>query len=154
MTSVGVAHHVSARSVRRRLAAEPKAWFSEKVVERSILHYVNEERRGFGLRPLQGEKHLMRSARGHSRWMARTGNYRHRGGGNSTPSDRAIGAGYGQGAGENIWWVRPQHGEGRAWKSRFRWDSDWKLGKAAVISWMNSPATAPTYSGPTTGTLA
>ena len=127
------------RNTRRQSVARPKAWWSNNVVERSVLHYTNKERARFGLRPLKADKHLIRSASAHSRWMARTGNFSHKGGGNSNPSDRARGAGYGEGAGENIWWVSSQGGRGRTWKSRFRWNGDWELGKAAVISWMNSP---------------
>ena len=117
----------------------PKAWWSNRVVEKSVLHYVNKERLKARLKPLVGDQSLMRSARGHSGWMAKTGKYSHGGAWDSTPSDRAMRAGYGDGAGENIWWTSSQRGTGRAWKSKFRWDSDWKLGKAAVISWMNSP---------------
>ncbi len=127
------------RNTRRHSVARPKAWWSNNVVERSVLHYTNKERARFGLRPLKADRHLTRSASAHSRWMARTGKFSHEGGGNSNPSDRARGAGYGEGAGENIWWVSSQSGRGRTWKSRFHWNGDWELGKAAVISWMNSP---------------
>ena len=126
-------------SLRSRQPVAPKAWWSNNVVERSVLHYTNKERARFGLRPLKADRHLTRSASAHSRWMARTGKFSHEGGGNSNPSDRARGAGYGEGAGENIWWVSSQNGRGRTWKSRFHWNGDWELGKAAVISWMNSP---------------
>ena len=116
------------------------AWLSTKVVERSILHYTNKERRKRGIKPLSGNRALAKAARGHSRWMANTGRYGHKGAGGSTPSARAAKAGYHHGAGENIWMARGGRSrKGTAWKSKFRWDNDWRLGKAAVISWMNSP---------------
>lgn len=118
------------------------------IVERSILHHANKERRRRGLKPLQGHPALIRAARGHSRWMARTRKYSHTGGGGSSPGDRTSRAGYTGRASENLWWTPVQEHSGRsgrrreqglAWHSRFRWDNDWKLGKAAVITWMNSP---------------
>ena len=110
-----------------------------KVVRRSVVHYVNKERRRRGLPPLAGIKALTRAAQGHSQWMADRNRFSHTGTGGSSPSDRASKAGYASGAGENIWQVQSHYGKGGTWKSRFQWDSDWKLGKAAVISWMNSP---------------
>ena len=110
-----------------------------KIVERSILHYTNKERRKRGLVVLAGLPALITAARGHGRWMASTGRYEHTGTNGNSPSNRVSKAGYLGGAGENIWQVQSEHGRGGTWKSRFRWDNDWKLGKAAVISWMNSP---------------
>ena len=81
----------------------------------------------------------MRTAQGHSQWMADRSRFSHTGTGGSSPSERGSKAGYGSGVGENIWQVQAHYGKGATWKSRFQWDSDWKLGKAAVISWMNSP---------------
>ena len=108
------------------------------VIERSIQHHTNKERRKRGLRPLKGHRALIRAARGHSRWMARTNRYSHTGVGGSKPHQRAARSGFGGTAtGENIWNTRGR--SGRAWKSRFRWRGDWQLGKAAVISWLNSP---------------
>lgn len=110
-----------------------------KIVERSILHYTNKERRKRKLTVLAGQPALITAARSHSRWMANTGRYGHTGANGNSPSNRASEAGYFGGASENIWQVQSDHGRGGAWMSRFRWDNDWKLGKAAVISWMNSP---------------
>lgn len=109
------------------------------VVERSILHYTNKERRGLGRKALKGHSALIKAARGHSRYMARTGSYSHTGAKGSSPFDRTKAAGYFSPTGENIWNVMPQRGGGGTWKSRFRWKSEWQLGRAAVISWMNSP---------------
>lgn len=109
-----------------------------KIVERSIVHYTNRERAKRGLPHLQGHKCLIQAARGHSRWMARTDTFNHKGDGDSLPWDRAAKAGYSWGASENIWQARSLNGKGGTWKSKFLWDSDWKLGRAAVISWMNS----------------
>ncbi len=108
------------------------------VIERSIQHHTNKERRKRGLKPLKGNKSLIRAAQGHSRWMAKTGRYSHTGVGKSNHHQRAINAGFGGTAtSENIW--NTQGRSGIAWKSRFRWRGDWQLGKAAVISWLNSP---------------
>ena len=71
--------------------------------------------------------------------MARTRTYSHVGHAKSQPWHRAQDEGYPLDASvsENIW--RTQGTRGGAWKSRFLWRSDWRLGQAAVISWMNSP---------------
>lgn len=109
-----------------------------RIVERSILHYTNKERRKRKLKPVVGHRALIKAARGHSRWMGRTGKFSHTGGGNSAPWDRAKRAGYPSASvSENIW--QSSGRSGLAWKSKFYWRSDWKLGQAAVISWMNSP---------------
>ena len=109
-----------------------------KVVERSILHYTNRERKRRGLRKLKGHPGLILAARGHSSWMARRNSYSHTGGGGSQPLDRTRKAGYKSSyVSENIWQTRGRSGS--AWKSKFQWSSSWKLGHAAVISWMNSP---------------
>ena len=115
---------------------------NRKVVERSILHYTNKERRKLGLQRLSGHPTLIRMARKHSRYMARTEDYGHfEGSSQGHPvngvGDRAREIGYSASVGENIWQTRGQYGS--AWKSKFNWNSDWKLGQAAVISWMNSP---------------
>lgn len=70
--------------------------------------------------------------------MARTRRYSRTGGGGSQPWDRASKAGYPNSAvSENIWQTSGR--SGHAYNSKFHWRSDWKLGQAAVISWMNSP---------------
>ena len=70
--------------------------------------------------------------------MARTRTYSHVGHASSQPWHRAQDEGYPLNASvsENIWQTRGTRGG--AWKSRFQWRSDWRLGQAAVISWMNS----------------
>ena len=108
------------------------------VIERSIQHYTNKERRKRKLRLLRGHKALIHAAKSHSRWMAKTGRYSHAGAGGSAPHQRAARAGFtGTTTSENIW--NTQGRSGSAWKSSFRWRNDWQLGKAAVISWLNSP---------------
>ena len=115
------------------------AWLSHQGCGNgAILHYTNKERRKRGLSPLSGNRALAKAARGHSRWMSKTGRFSHRGQGGSTPSDRAARAGYWHGTGENIWMNLGSRRSGATYRSRFVWNSDWKLGKAAVISWMNS----------------
>ena len=109
-----------------------------RVVERSILHYTNKERRKRRLGRLQGHRALIRAARGHSQWMARNRRMSHTGQSGSRPWDRAVQSGYpSRQVSENIWQTSGR--SGLAWKSKFTWRSDWKLGQAAVISWMNSP---------------
>ena len=88
---------------------------------------------------LSGHPALIRAARGHSQWMARTGRFSHTGAGGTTHLGRTSKAGYIGGTSENIWQTPTKRGKGRAWKSRFRWGNDRELGKAAVITWMNSP---------------
>ena len=114
------------------------AWLSTKVVERSIIYYTNRERRKRGLNPLSGNTKLARAARRHSLWMSKTGRFSHKGQGGSSPSERTARAGYWHGTGENIWMNPGAKRSGATYRSRFVWNSDWKLGKAAVISWMNS----------------
>lgn len=110
-----------------------------RVVERSIVHYTNKERRKRNIRPVTGHRALIRAARSHSRWMARNRTaLLHTGQDNSQPWDRAKAAGYPtEQVSENLWQSSGRRGQ--AWKSNFRWRSDWRLGQAAVISWMNSP---------------
>lgn len=71
--------------------------------------------------------------------MAHTGHYSHTGAQGSSHTDRTSKSGYGTGTSENIWYCPSHRGRGGTWKSKFLWKSDWELGKAAVISWMNSP---------------
>ena len=135
-----------------------------RAVERSILHYVNVEREKRNLPALSGHPALIEAARGHSGWMADTGVFDHLGKHRSEPSERLDGghrgfrssrqapgqreriteaasarADYRGGVGENIWQTPTRGGRGGTWKSRFRWSNERELGKAAVISWMNSP---------------
>ena len=89
-----------------------------KVVERSILHYTNRERRRRGLQRLKGHLGLIRAARGYSRWMARHNRYSHTGGGGSQPWHRARKADFpSRSVSENLW--QTSGGHGSAWKSKF-----------------------------------
>lgn len=111
-----------------------------RLIAKSIQVHTNKERRRRGLKPLKGHKALIKAAKGHSSYMARTRRYSHTGAKGSKPWDRAAKAGFPTKAvGENIWTTQGRSGRGQAWKSRFRWRNDWQLGKAAVVSWMNSP---------------
>ena len=99
-----------------------------RIVERSILHYTNKERRKRGLKKVAGHPALIKAARGHSRWMARRNKMSHTGGGGSEPWHRAQRAGYPSGnVSENLYATSGHKGSG------------WKLGKHAVAAWMNSP---------------
>ena len=83
------------------------------VIERSIQRYTNIERRRKGLKPLKGHRALIRAARKHSVWMAKTGRYSHKGAGGSQPYHRAVAAGFrGSATGENIW-----NTQGEPWSS-------------------------------------
>ena len=109
-----------------------------RVVERAIVHYTNKERRRRNLRKVRRSSSLVKAARGHAGWCAGRNRMTHTGTGGTQPWQRARQAGYpSQGVSENIW---QQHGRNNTtYKSRFRWRSDWQFGKAAVITWMNSP---------------
>ena len=105
-----------------------------RVVERSILHHTNRERRRGGLKSLRGRNSLIRAARGHSRWMARRNRFSHTGGGGSQPWHRAQRAGFPSNiVSENIWQISG------ITKSALHWHSSWRIGRDAVRSWMNSP---------------
>ena len=85
-----------------------------------------------------GNGQLIKAARGHAGWCARHNVMTHEGHDFSQPWDRATEAGYpSRTVSENMW---QQHGRNTTtYGSKFRWRSDWEFGKAAVISWMNSP---------------
>ena len=105
-----------------------------RIVERSILHYTNKERRKRNIHALRSNRALIRAAREHTRSLAR------RNRGLSHKGERYLARKYGYHSdyvGANLW--RSSGRQGLAWKSRFLWRSDWQLGRAAVISWMNSP---------------
>jgi len=109
-----------------------------RVVKKAIVHYTNKERRRHNLRSLRASKRLVKAARAHAHWCAGRNQMTHTGSKGSQPWDRARDFGYSSnGVSENMW---QQHGRNNtAWKSKFRWRSDLQFGKAAVISWMNSP---------------
>ena len=109
-----------------------------RVVEKAIAHYTNKERRKRNLRKVRHSGTLVKAARGHAEWCAGRNRMTHTGSGGTQPGQRARQAGYpSQGVSENMW---QQHGRNNTtYKSRFRWRSDWEFGKAAVITWMNSP---------------
>ena len=109
-----------------------------RVVEKAILHYTNKERRKHSLRKVRGSSRLIKAARRHAEWCAGRNRMTHTGTGGTQPWQRARQVGYpSQGVSENMW---QQHGQNNTtYKSRFRWRNDWQFGKAAVITWMNSP---------------
>lgn len=106
-------------------------------VERSIAHYMNKERIKRGLKDLVRNDVLVSAARSHSRHMAKVHKLAHDGIGDGTASGRAKSAGYSSSyVGENCWSTK--RGE-LAYGTSWLWRTDWELGKAAVITWMNSP---------------
>lgn len=109
-----------------------------RVVEKAIVHYTNKERRRRNLRKVRRSSSLVKAARGHAEWCAGRNRMTHTGTRGTLPWQRARQAGYpSQGVSENMW---QQHGRNNTtYKSRFRWRGDWQFGKAAVITWMNSP---------------
>jgi uncharacterized protein YkwD len=71
-------------------------------VELSLLCLTNAVRGRAGLNGLAADPRLNAAARGHSADMVARGYFSHNGLGGSTPSDRALAAGYPGGVGENI----------------------------------------------------
>lgn len=73
-----------------------------------LVDLVNQLRAEYGLPPYAIDPALMAAAQAHSEWAASVGSHSHTGAGGSTPTDRAIAAGYGGGqqvrVSENIFW--------------------------------------------------
>jgi len=73
-----------------------------------VAELVNGLRAEYGLPPYRLDPALMAAAQAHSEWAASVGTHSHTGPGGSTPTDRAIAAGYGGGkvvrVSENIYW--------------------------------------------------
>ena len=109
-----------------------------RVVEKAIVHHTNKERQKHNLSKVRGNNQLVKAARSHADWCAGRNRMTHNGRGGSQPWERARQAGYpSQVVSENMW---QQHGRNNTtYGSRFRWQGDWQFGKAAVITWMNSP---------------
>ncbi len=89
------------------------------LVSDAIICLTNQLRVHYGLPQLRGDARLQSSARGHSRDMATQSFFGHTGPGGSTPTTRALAAGYPFGVGENI-----AYGQINA--------------RAVVIAWMQS----------------
>lgn len=74
----------------------------------TVINMVNALRAEYGLPPYQVNAQLMAAAQAHSQWAASVGTHSHTGLGGSTPTDRALAAGYGGGqsvrVSENIYW--------------------------------------------------
>ena len=73
-----------------------------------VISLVNQVRAEYGIAPYEIDPALMAAAQAHSEWAASVGTHSHTGPGGSTPTDRAIAAGYGGGmrvrVSENIYW--------------------------------------------------
>jgi LysM repeat protein len=73
-----------------------------------LIERVNQIRAEYGLPPYQIDASLMAAAQAHSEWAAVEGVHSHTGAGGSTPTTRALAAGYGGGqsvrVGENIYY--------------------------------------------------
>jgi LysM repeat protein len=73
-----------------------------------VVDLVNQLRAEYGLPPYRIDAALMAAAQAHSEWAASVGTHSHTGPGGSTPTDRAVAAGYGGGrrvrVSENIYW--------------------------------------------------
>jgi LysM repeat protein len=67
-----------------------------------LVYEVNEYRASLGLGRLPTHGALMVAAQRHAEWMARTGTYSHSGEGGSSPTDRAVAAGYSGYVFENV----------------------------------------------------
>lgn len=74
----------------------------------AVIEMVNALRAEYGLPPYTVNPALMAAAQAHSAWAASLGTHSHSGAGGSTPTDRAVAAGYGGGrsvrVSENIYW--------------------------------------------------
>lgn len=90
-----------------------------------LINLVNGVRAEYGLPPYQINPQLMAAAQAHSEWAASVGTHSHTGLGGSTPTHRAIAAGYGGGqsvrVSENIYWGSSATAD------------------SAVVWWRNSP---------------
>ncbi len=86
-------------------AAQPPLQSSDQYY---VIELVNALRAEYGLPPYQINAQLMAAAQAHSEWAASIGTHSHTGAGGSTPTDRAVAAGYGGGnqvrVSENIYW--------------------------------------------------
>ncbi len=85
--------------------AAPEAQSSDQYY---VIELVNALRAEYGLPPYTINPALMAAAQAHSEWAGSMGTHSHTGAGGSTPTDRAIAAGYGGGrsvrVSENIYW--------------------------------------------------
>ncbi len=126
------------KAIRRKdIPKMEAAGMDLRKVERSIVHYTNKERSKRGLKELVPNDGLVSAARSHSKYMAKVHKQAHDGIGDGTVSSRAGLAGYSsRNVSENIWNTR--RGE-LAYGTSWLWRTDWELGKAAVMAWMNSP---------------
>ena len=86
-------------------AAQP---LDQSAEQYHVIDLVNNLRAEYGLPPYQINAQLMAAAQAHSEWAASVGTHSHTGVGGSTPTDRAVAAGYGGGravrVSENIYW--------------------------------------------------
>lgn len=64
----------------------------------ALISAVNALRAAYGLPPYEVDNSLMSAAQGHSNYQAQIGTWTHTGPGGSRPHDRAVAAGYGNGA--------------------------------------------------------
>lgn len=64
----------------------------------ALIAAVNSLRASYGLPPYRVDNSLMTAAQGHSNYQAQIGTWTHTGPGGSRPHDRAVAAGYGNGA--------------------------------------------------------
>jgi uncharacterized protein YkwD len=111
-----------------RIGAEPSE-LTVKEARGAIICLINQRRKANGVRKLRDESHLERAAQRHSSSMDSGNFFSHTGPGGSSPQSRIQSTGYMAGASawgiaENIRWGRAGRGSP----------------KAAVASWMNSPA--------------
>lgn len=79
-------------------AAVPQPVQAQAGTAWEVLSVINAYRAANGLDPLIENQYLNIAAQNHVEWMAETGNYSHVGIGGSSSTDRALAAGYGEGA--------------------------------------------------------
>jgi uncharacterized protein YkwD len=95
-------------------------------VERAVMREMNAVRTAHGLAPLRTVRPLMRPARAHSTWLARTGAFQHEGPGGTPFWTRLVRAGFPRSA---------AMGENLAMAGR----CDAAAARQVVQMWMNSP---------------
>ncbi|GAA0481862.1 hypothetical protein Aca07nite_88700 [Actinoplanes capillaceus] len=97
-------------------AAKPK----ELALQTEVNRLTNIQRTKHGCPAVKADAKLIKAARGHSTWMARTGKFSHTGAGGSTFIKRVKAAGHTKPSSENIAW-------------------GYRTAATTVDGWMNSP---------------
>jgi uncharacterized protein YkwD len=117
LLAIAPAAFLGALAVATPASAAPVPW---QTLQTEIVKWTNHQRARHGCRPVRTDNRLIRAARDHSAWMARTRQFSHTGVGGSTFVVRVKRAGYARPLSENIAYGYP-------------------TGAAVVNAWMKSP---------------